>query len=42
MTVPVKTVSSNGKPVIGVDVEQQYIPFSVRISVGDIGGPSAA
>jgi Lon-like protease len=31
-----------GTPVIGVEVQEQYkFPFSVRISVGDIGGPSA-
>ena len=42
MTVPVKSVSSNGKPVIGIAVEQQYkFPFTVDISVGNIGGPSA-
>jgi PDZ domain-containing protein len=42
MTLPIATVSSHGTPVIGVDVSQQYkFPFSVQISVGDIGGPSA-
>lgn len=42
LTVPVKTVSSNGTPVIGISVQEQYkFPFSVDISVGDIGGPSA-
>jgi PDZ domain-containing protein len=42
MTVPVKSVSSNGTPVIGVSVQQQYkFPFTVDISVGNIGGPSA-
>jgi len=42
MTVPVKSVSSNGTPVIGISVEQQYkFPFTVDISVGNIGGPSA-
>ena len=42
MTVPVKSVSSNGTPLIGISVEQQYkFPFTVQISVGDIGGPSA-
>jgi len=42
MTLPVKSESSNGTPVIGVDVEQQYkFPFTVDISVGNIGGPSA-
>jgi PDZ domain-containing protein len=42
MTVPVTTVSSNGTPIIGVDVQQKYkFPFTVDISVGNIGGPSA-
>jgi Lon-like protease len=42
MTLPVKTVASNGTPIIGVDVQQQYkFPFTVDISVGNIGGPSA-
>ena len=32
----------SGQPVIGVEVQEEYkFPFSVRISVGDIGGPSA-
>ena len=31
-----------GRPVIGVLVQDQYqFPFPVRISIGDIGGPSA-
>jgi Lon-like protease len=42
MTLPVKSESSNGTPVIGVSVEQEYkFPFTVDISVGNIGGPSA-
>jgi PDZ domain-containing protein len=42
MTLPVKSVSSNGKPVVGVNVQQTYkFPFTVDISVGNIGGPSA-
>ena len=42
MTVPVKSVSSNGTPVIGISVDQQYkFPFTVDITVGNIGGPSA-
>jgi PDZ domain-containing protein len=42
MTLPVKSESSNGTPVIGVDVKQEYkFPFTVDISVGNIGGPSA-
>jgi PDZ domain-containing protein len=42
LTIPVASKSSGGTPVIGVQVEQQYVfPFNVEISVGDIGGPSA-
>jgi PDZ domain-containing protein len=33
---------SGGAPVIGVQVQENYkFPFNVRITVGDIGGPSA-
>jgi PDZ domain-containing protein len=40
--VPVASKLSGGTPVIGVQVQEQYkFPFNVRISVGDIGGPSA-
>jgi len=40
--VPVSTVPSGGHPIIGVEVGDQYkFPFSVKISIGDIGGPSA-
>ena len=42
LTVPVTSKASNGTPVIGVQVEQNYkFPFNVQISVGAIGGPSA-
>ena len=42
LTVPVVSKSSGGTPVIGVQVQEQYkFPFTVKISVGDIGGPSA-
>jgi PDZ domain-containing protein len=42
VTLPVKSVSSNGTAVIGVSVQQHYkFPFTVDISVGNIGGPSA-
>jgi PDZ domain-containing protein len=42
LTVPVTSKLSGGTPVIGVQVQQQYkFPFNVRISVGNIGGPSA-
>jgi PDZ domain-containing protein len=38
----VTSKESGGQPVIGVQVEQEYkFPFTVKISVGDIGGPSA-
>ena len=41
-TVQVPTRESGGHPVMGVEVEEQYkFPFTVKISVGDIGGPSA-
>jgi len=40
--VQVGTSESGGHPVMGVKVEEQYkFPFQVKISVGDIGGPSA-
>jgi PDZ domain-containing protein len=38
----VSTKEVSGKPVVGVDVQEGYVfPFSVKISVGNIGGPSA-
>ena len=41
-TVRVGTKQSGGRPVMGVQVTGQYkFPFTVRFSVGDIGGPSA-
>jgi PDZ domain-containing protein len=41
-TVQVGTRESAGKPVMGVQVGDQYkFPFTITISVGDIGGPSA-
>jgi Lon-like protease len=43
-TIPlnVTTKESGGKPIIGVVVTENYkFPFDVKISVGDIGGPSA-
>ena len=40
--VQVGTRQSGGHPVIGVEIRRQYqFPFQVKISVGDIGGPSA-
>ena len=40
--VRVGTKQSGGHPVMGVEVQQQYkFPFTVTISVGNIGGPSA-
>ena len=42
LTLPVASKSSDGTPVIGVQVQQQYkFPFNVQITVGNIGGPSA-
>ena len=42
MQVQVGTRASGGHPVMGVKIEQQYkFPFTVKISVGNIGGPSA-
>ena len=42
LTIPVATKASGGTPVVGVEVQEQYkFPFSVSISVGNIGGPSA-
>ena len=42
LTIPVASKSSAGTAVIGVDVQEQYkFPFTVSISVGEIGGPSA-
>jgi Lon-like protease len=40
--VKVSTKESGGRPVMGVQISEQYkFPFTVKISVGDIGGPSA-
>ena len=42
MTLSVRTKEVSGRPVMGVEVMEQYkFPFPVKISVGDIGGPSA-
>jgi PDZ domain-containing protein len=42
MTVQVGTKLSGGHAVMGVVIEEQYkFPFTVKISVGNIGGPSA-
>src|SRR6202050_1383688 len=41
-TVRGGTKESGGHPVVGVEVTGQYkFPFTVKFSVGDIGGPSA-
>ena len=42
-TVRLKTVNQAGHSVVGVQVVENYrnFPFSVKIRVGDIGGPSA-
>lgn len=42
IAVDIKTKESGGKPIIGVVVQDNYkFPFPVKISVGNIGGPSA-
>jgi PDZ domain-containing protein len=42
LALRVASKDSAGTPVIGVQVQQQYtFPFTVNISVGAIGGPSA-
>jgi Lon-like protease len=40
-TVPVATKQSDGDRVIGVEIGGFKFPFTVKITVGDIGGPSA-
>jgi PDZ domain-containing protein len=41
-TIQVATKEAGGRPVMGVQVTEQYkFPFTVKFSVGDIGGPSA-
>jgi PDZ domain-containing protein len=41
-TVRVGTKESGGRPVMGVQITAQFtFPFTVKFSVGDIGGPSA-
>jgi Lon-like protease len=36
------TASNQGRPLIGVNVTESFsFPFKVKISIGDIGGPSA-
>jgi PDZ domain-containing protein len=40
--VQVGTKQSGGHPVMGVKIQEEYnFPFTIKISVGDIGGPSA-
>ena len=41
-TVQVGTKESGGRPLIGVQVTEQFkFPFTVNFNVGEIGGPSA-
>ena len=41
-TVRVVTKESEGRPVMGVEITEQYkFPFTVKFNVGEIGGPSA-
>jgi Lon-like protease len=40
--VRLTTADASGQPEIGVDIVESYVfPFNIRITVGDIGGPSA-
>jgi PDZ domain-containing protein len=40
--IPLKTAAVQGQAVVGVDVQESFrFPFSIKIDVGDIGGPSA-
>jgi Lon-like protease len=42
LPVSVATKEIGSKPVVGIEVQEGYVfPFSVKISVGNIGGPSA-
>jgi Lon-like protease len=42
LQLEVSSTKSGGTPVIGIQVQEQYkFPFTVKFSVGDIGGPSA-
>jgi PDZ domain-containing protein len=42
LMIPVTSKASSGSAVIGVEAQEEYkFPFTVSISVGDIGGPSA-
>jgi len=42
LTLQVTSKNSGGTPIIGVQVQQEYkFPFTVTITVGSIGGPSA-
>jgi len=39
---PAKTAGNPGKPVVGVVLQEKFqFPVTVKISVGDVGGPSA-
>ena len=40
--IALRTVAYQGQPVIGVSIAESYtFPFKVKISIGNIGGPSA-
>jgi PDZ domain-containing protein len=42
MTFRLHTADVSGTPVVGVDVGESFVfPFKVKISIGNIGGPSA-
>jgi Lon-like protease len=41
-TVALRTASYRGQPVIGVNVVESFrFPFTVKINIGNVGGPSA-
>jgi Lon-like protease len=41
-TVALRTASYQGQPVVGVNVVESFkFPFTVRINIGNVGGPSA-
>lgn len=40
--VKIQTVNNHGQPFIGVDVVESFrFPFTVKINIGNVGGPSA-
>ena len=42
LNIPITTASYKGRPVIGIYAAEEFrFPFTVKINIGDIGGPSA-